>query len=236
MESLLKVGGVLRGRGSSCGIDCTARPFPIRSRRVGKELARLKEEQQRFPQVFAPSALDISAPTTSTLVAEVEQLQTGCTIAGTERGVDVFFEAASGQSRCERPFRAVAGRVFANVRRRSCTMDSKRPSRCAEHNVGGERTRVGTVVPRGGQCSGRVVQEFPLFVSKFDQMTRLSKGGLCSAGFQVRKGMKKARSALLWIPTWICGLDNRSYAICPGSGRQRVLEWHARLFELLEHC
>ena len=41
-----------------------------------KSLARLKEEQQRFPQVFAPSAMDITAPATSTLVAEVEQLQT----------------------------------------------------------------------------------------------------------------------------------------------------------------
>ena len=41
-----------------------------------KSLARLKEEQQRFPQVFVPSAMDITAPATSTLVAEVEQLQT----------------------------------------------------------------------------------------------------------------------------------------------------------------
>ena len=37
-----------------------------------KSLARLKEEKQRF----VPSAMDITPPATSTLVAEVEQLQT----------------------------------------------------------------------------------------------------------------------------------------------------------------
>ena len=133
-----------------------------------KSLARLKEEQQRFPHVFAPSAMDISAPATSTLVAEVEQLQTMAQL--TERRVDVFFEAASGQSRWEGLFRAVAGRFCADVRRRSCTMDSRPPSRYAGCNVGGERARVGTVVPRGGRCSGPVVQEFPFCGYKYDQM------------------------------------------------------------------
>ena len=60
-----------------------------------KSLARLREEQQRFPQVFAPSAMDISAPATSTLVAEVEQLQTMVAIAGTERGVQTDMQDAT---------------------------------------------------------------------------------------------------------------------------------------------
>ena len=41
-----------------------------------QSLARLQEEHQRFPHVFAPGAMDISAPAPPSVAAEVEQLQT----------------------------------------------------------------------------------------------------------------------------------------------------------------
>ena len=50
--------------------------FQSEAKEGEQSLARLQEEQQRFPQVLALGAMDISAPAPPSVVAEVEQLQT----------------------------------------------------------------------------------------------------------------------------------------------------------------
>ena len=157
---------VVGSRGGCSGSDCKAQPFPIRSQRGS--LARLQEEQQRFLQVFAPGAMDISTPAPPSVVAEVEQLQT---MVAQLRAQNELFQTASSQSKCEGPCKAVAGGLRSHVRRGCRALDPRPPSRHAGCNVGRERTRVGTVVPRGGQRSGPVVQEFPFCRRKCDPLS-----------------------------------------------------------------
>ena len=164
-----------------------------KSKEGEQSLARLQEEQQRFPQVFAPGAMDVSAP------APPSVADRGGAIAGPERGVVVLFQTASSQSKCEGPCKAVAGGLRSHVRRGCRALDPRLPSRHAGCNVGRERTRVGTVVPRGGQRSGPVVQEFPFGRRKCDQLSscalRESKYGLrgCRVGEASNPGPRVKR-------------------------------------------
>ena len=109
----------------------------------------------------------------------------GCTIAGSERRIDVFSQTSSRRVRSStRPWVPIARRFCSSLRRGRRAVDAGSPVGHAGCNNSWECPRVGETVPSCGECSGGFVTDIKSVNGRVHR--QCDRTALCSGEISVQ--------------------------------------------------